>query len=190
MDCPRKHIVRLAPEQRDGLLTLTRVGSAPARRLSHARVLLLADDAHADGRRSDATIAQALGLHVNTVAKIRRQFVSGGEAAALDRKVRAEPPVPPKIDGRVEANLIAICCSKAPAGRTRWTLRLLADELTRRGLVTSISLEAVRQALKKTNCSPGGSNPGASPNVTRRGLSPRWKRCSISTPLHILTRSR
>jgi hypothetical protein len=57
--------------------------------------------------------------------------------------------VPPKIDGRVEAHLVAICCGKAPEGRTRWTLQLIADELKRRGLVTQVCVETVRQALKK-----------------------------------------
>jgi len=190
MDGPRKYRVCLSRDQRERLVQLTRVGSGPARRLTHARVLLLADDASADGRRPDAVIAEAVGLHVNTVAKIRRHFVRGGEAAALDRKPRETPPVPPKIDGRVEANLIAICCSKAPAGRTRWTLRLLADELTRRGLVTSISLEAVRKTLKKTACNPGGSNPGVSRNRMRPGSSPRWKRFSTFTPSRIRPPSR
>ena len=78
--------------------------------------------------------------------RLRKRFVTEGEEPALARTVRADPPTPPKIDGRVEAHLVAICCSTAPAGRTRWTLALLAGELTRRGLVPSVSLEAVRQA--------------------------------------------
>lgn len=169
MDAPRKYVVRLTAEQRDRLVDLTRTGSAPVRKLSHARVLLLADADHPDGQRPDTYIATALGLHVNGVAKIRKRFTLDGEAPALDRKRRETPPVPPKVDGRVEAHLVAICCSKAPEGRARWTLSLLAKELTRRGFVTSISLETVRKTLKKTNCSRGGSSAGASPSVSRRG---------------------
>jgi len=150
MDTPRKYVVRLAPDQRHRLTDLTRTGSAPARKLTHARVLLLADAGHPDGQRPDAYIAAALGKHVNAVAKVRKRFALEGEAPALERKPRAAPPVPPKVDGRVEAHLVAICCSKAPAGRTRWTLELLAGELTRRELVSSVSIETVRKVLEKT----------------------------------------
>jgi hypothetical protein len=69
----------------------------------------------------------------------------------LDRKRRETPPVPPKVDGHVEAQLVALCCSAAPEGRTRWTLKLLAAEMVRRRVVTSIAAETVRRALKKTS---------------------------------------
>jgi hypothetical protein len=169
MDTPRKHVVRLSPEQRDRLTDLTRTGSAPARKVAHARILLLADSQHPDGQRPDTYIATALGLHVNAVARVRKRFALEGEAPALDRKRREGPPVAPKIDGRVEAHLVAICCSKAPGGRARWTLGLLADELTRRKLVSSVSIETVRKALKKTRSSPGGSSAGASGSGRARG---------------------
>ncbi len=169
MDTPRKYVVRLTPDQRDRLTDLTRTGSAPARKLAHARILLLADADHLDGQRPDEYIATALGMHVNSVAKVRKRFVRDGETPALDRKRRETPPVPPKIDGRVEAHLVAICCSAAPAGRSRWTLTLLADELKRRQLVTSVSVETVRKVLNKTNCNPGGSSAGVSRNESRRG---------------------
>jgi hypothetical protein len=73
----------------------------------------------------------------------------------LDRKRRATPPTPAKIDGRAEAHLVAICGSPAPAGHARWSLRMLADEMGRRGVVVSVCAETVRQALKKTSCGPG-----------------------------------
>lgn len=168
MDTPRKYAVRLDPEQRGRLTDLTRTGSAPARKLAHARVLLLADDGHPDGQRPDTYIAAALGMHVNAVAKVRRRFVTEGEAPALDRKPREAPPVPPKVDGRVEAHLVAICCSKAPEGRARWALELLAGELVRRKLVASVSAETARRALKKTTSSRGGRSAGAS----RSGRAP------------------
>jgi hypothetical protein len=169
MDAPRKHVVRLDPDQRARLDDLTRTGSAPARKLTHARVLLLADAGHPDGQRPDTYIAAALGMHVNAVARVRKRFALEGEAPALDREPREAPPVAPKIDGRVEAHLVAICCSPAPAGRTRWTLGLLAGELSRRGLVSAVSIETVRKALKRTGCSPGGRGAGASRSGSRRG---------------------
>jgi hypothetical protein len=186
----RKLEVRLTEEQRLKLLDLTRNGIAPAKKIRHARILLLSDAVHKDGRRSDEYIAEVLGVHVNTVARTRWKFVRGGEAVALERKPRETPPVPPKVDGNIEAQLIAICCGEAPEGRTRWTLKLLAEELVRRKLVTSISVECVRRALKKTNCSLGGNNAGASPSGTRPGSSRRWKTSSTCTPPSTRKRSR
>jgi transposase len=113
-------------------------------------------------------IADALGMHVNTVDRLRKRFVLEGEVPALHRKVRSTPPTPRKLDGRAEAHLVAICCSKAPEGRSRWTLSLLAGELKQRGFVTSISLETVRKTLKKMNYSRGGSSVGALRNGNRR----------------------
>ncbi len=182
MNSSLKTKVLLSDEQRAHFETLARSDQTPARAARRARVLLHADEAHPEGRRSDEWIAQALGMHVNTVARVRKQFVAGGEAAALTRKPRATPPVPPKVDGRVEAHLVAICCSPAPEGRKRWTMQLIADELVARGVVTTICAETVRLASKKTRSSPGRSSVGASPSGTGPGSSRRWRRCSTSTP--------
>jgi hypothetical protein len=143
--------VRLTDDQRQRLTDLTRNGVAPAKTIRHARILLLADAAHVDGRRPDAYIAEVLGVHLNTVKRTRWKFARQGEAPALDRKPRDTPPVPPKIDGHAEAHLIAICCGPPPEGRARWSLRLLAAEARRRGLVTQVCHETVRRALKKTS---------------------------------------
>lgn len=166
---PNQYPVVLTAEQRDRLEHLTRTGKAPVAKVRHARVLLLSDGNRAGGRLTRDRIADALGMHVNTVDRLRKRFVCEGEEPALNRKVRAEPPVPAKIDGKAEAYLVATCCSTAPTGRTRWTLHLLADALKRRGLVTSVSVETVRQALKKTPCNRGGRSAGASRNGSRRG---------------------
>src|SRR5262249_32865881 len=101
----------------------------PAKKIRHAHVLLLSDAGRPGGRLTRDQVARRLDMHVNTVDRIRRRFVTEGEAPALNRKPRLTPPVPAKIDGRAEAHLVAICCSQAPEGRTRWTLQLLADEL-------------------------------------------------------------
>ena len=166
---PNQYPVLLTDHQRQRLERLTRTGSAPVAKVRHARVLLLSDGGRPGGRLTRNAIAEALGMHVNTVDRLRKRFVLEGEEPALNRKVRAEPPTPPKIDGRAEAYLVATCCSAAPKGRSRWTLQLLADDLKRRGLVTSVSLETVRKALKKTSCSPGGSSAGASRSGRVRG---------------------
>jgi transposase len=153
-----KHEVRLTAEQRQVFLQITRTGATSAKKIAHARVLLLSDRGHRDGQRTDTYIAEVLSLHLNTVKRIRKRFVQEGVQAALDRKLRPAPP--PKIDGRIEAHLVAMCCSAAPEGRERWTLTLLVNELERRGLAT-VCRETVRRALKKIRSSPGVKNAGA-----------------------------
>jgi transposase len=166
---PNQYPVHLTAEQRVAFEAIAATGQAPAAKIRHARVLLLTDRDRPNGPYTDPQIADALSMHVNTVARIRKRFVREGEAPALNRKVRVEPPTPAKIDGRAEAHLVATCCSAAPEGHSRWTLQLLADELKKRGLVSSVSTETVRLALKKTNCSRGVSSAGVSRNASRRG---------------------
>jgi transposase len=178
---PNLYPVVLTAQQRERLTDMTRNGHAPVKKVRHAQVLLLSDVERAGGRLTRGQIADQLDMHVNTVDRIRKRFVTEGEAPALNRKPRETPAIPPKIDGRVEAHLVAICCSKAPEGRTYWTLEMLADELKRRKLVTSVCVETVRRSLKKMNCSLGGRSAGASRNETGRGSLPRWKMSSTST---------
>jgi hypothetical protein len=163
MATPNLYTVQLTDPQRQHFLAITHNGHASAKKILHARVLLLADKAHPEGRWGDAHIAAALDLHINSVARIRKLFVLEGAIPALDRKPRANPPVAPKIDGRIEAHLVATCCSPAPDGQARWTLALLVKELVGGRFVTTICRETVRRALKKTSCSLGGSSAGASP---------------------------
>ena len=156
MDGSRKSKVRLTDEQRVRLEDVTRNGNNSAKRIMHARVLLMSDEEHPKGRYKDAQIARHLGVSERTVGRVRTTFVRCGEAVALERKVRQSPPVPPKLDGAAEAGLVAICCSPPPAGRARWTLSLLAGELVSRKVVVSVCRETVRKALKKTSCGRGG----------------------------------
>lgn len=168
MSTPNLYQVHLAPEQRQRLEELTRNGHAPAKKILHAQVLLQADKDHANGRYPDPDVARGLGLHINSVARIRKLFCLEGEEPALTRKPRAIPPTPAKVDGRLEAHIVATCCSPAPEGAARWTLSLLVQEVTRRGFVTSICQETIRKMLKKTRCSLGGSSAGASRRRTGR----------------------
>jgi transposase len=177
---PNLYPVALSAEQRERLTEITRNGHAPAKKIRHAQVLLLSDGNRSGGRLTRDQIAEQLDMHVNSVDRIRKRFVTEGEAPALNRKPRVTPPNPPKIDGRVEAHLVAICCSQAPEGRTYWTLEMLADELKSRKLVTSVCVETVRKALKKTNCSRGGRSAGASRNATAPASSRKWKTSSTS----------
>jgi transposase len=186
---PNLYPVVLSSEQRERLSEITRNGHAPVKKVRHAQVLLLSDSNRPGGRLTRDQIAEHLDMHVNTIDRIRKRFVLEGEAPALNRKVRETPPVTPKIDGQIEAHLVAICCGQAPEGRTYWTLNMLVDELKARRLVT-VCAETVRQALKKTNCSLGGKSAGASRKLTGRGSSPKWRTSSTSTPKNIRKKSR
>jgi hypothetical protein len=116
----------------------------------------MADEDHPQGRYTDRQIGDALGVSSKTVARVRAAFGRGGVTVAVERKPRPTPPTDPVIDGRAEATLVAVCCSPPPAGRARWTLQLLADELVARRVVATVCKETVRKALKKTSCGPGG----------------------------------
>jgi hypothetical protein len=149
MGAATKYHVRLNPEQRADLQQIARNGYQSAKTILHARILLMADRAHPEGHWTDQQIAQALSLHPNTVARIRKLFVTGGEQAALHRKVRQEPPVQPKIAGRTAEKLLALYASPPPGDRRYWSLSLLVTELKNRGLVDHICRETVRKVLKQ-----------------------------------------
>ncbi len=150
----KRYVVRLAPEERAELLDLIAAGKAAARTQAHARILLKADQG-ADGPGwTDERIAEAVDVHRATVERVRERLVTAGLDAAL-RPRRSAAPRPRKLDGVAEAHLIALACSEPPAGRARWTLRLLADGLVALDAVEAIAPETVRAALKKTTSSRG-----------------------------------
>lgn len=160
------------------------------RKFNTPQVLLMSDRNREGGCLPRGRIAEFLGIHVNSVDRIRKRFVLEGEAPAVNRKTRLTPPIAPKIDGHAEAFLIATCCGRAPEGRTRWTLALLAEELKKNRLVTSVCAETVRKTLKKTNCNLGGNSAGVCRNGTTPASSPKWKRSSTSTPPSTRKRNR
>jgi hypothetical protein len=145
-----KYAVELTEEERAGLRTLTGSGTAPARTLTHARVLLKANQGEGGPAWADAAIAGALEIHPATVARVRRAYVEGGLAAALERKA-PDRVYERRLDGAQEARLVALTCGDPPEGRERWTLRLLAEELVRLEVVEAVSHETVRRTLKQTS---------------------------------------
>ena len=143
--------VTLTPVERQELQQMISRGKGAARKLAHARILLQADEAEGGGpRRTDQQIASALDTATRTVERVRERFVEQGLEAALV-PARSKRVYARKLDGRREAKLIALACSKPPAGKARWTLRLLADEMVELEVVDSLSHETVRQTLKKTS---------------------------------------
>jgi hypothetical protein len=150
----KRHIVVLSEEERARLHTMIGRGVAPASALTHARILLKANQGQAGPGWTDAVIAVAVEVNPATVARVRQRYVTAGLEAALHRK----PPARQyhrRLDGEQEARLVALACSAPPEGRTRWTLRLLADRLVELEVVESVSYETVREALKQTGSSHG-----------------------------------
>lgn len=157
-----KQRVRLTQAQRERLEEIVRIGRAHARTINHAHILLLCDESEQGPAWSDERIATALSCTSRTVARQRARFIQEGldEALRVRRKSRGRPS---KIEGATEAHLIALACSAPPAGRSRWTIRLLADrfvDLCQREGLEPISRETVRQMLKKTNLSLTAKSSG------------------------------
>ena len=140
--------VDLSASESSELAVLTRKGKVSARKMKRAQILLKA----AEGWR-DEDIMQALSTSRSTVERTRRRFVEGGLAKALNEDAR--PGQARKLDGRGEAQLIALTCSERPDNQARWSVRLLADKLVELGVVEHISHETVRQTLKKMTSNPG-----------------------------------
>lgn len=148
----KKYRVTLEDDERAQLRQLLSRGKADVRRLKHAQVLLAADECDA-AASTDDQIAQTLGVGSATVERTRRRFVEEGLDSALSPYRGGRRIYKTRLDGRQEAQLIAIACSKPPEGRARWTLSLLADQMVELRHVDSLSRETVRQTLKKTNSS-------------------------------------
>lgn len=153
-----KIVVHLTPQQRRALGKIVRTGVHPAAMRRRAHILLKAD---ADGSHvwADERIAEALDTTRMTVRRVRQQFVAEGLDATLHRK-RPTGRQYRKLDGKQEAQLVAIACSSAPEGRNRWTMKLLADRLVELEVVQSIDPATVCRTLKKTRSSRGLSSSG------------------------------
>jgi transposase len=150
----KKYVVELTEQEREYLHKLISAGTAPARKLNRARILLKADvGKHAEAEALiDRQIAQMLETSTATVQRARERFYEGGLQAALERS-KPDRVYKRSLEGRAEARLIALACSEPPRGRARWSFRLLADKAVELGIVEEVSHETVRKTLKKTNSS-------------------------------------
>ena len=154
----KKYVVSLTAEERKQLEQLTKTGKAPAYKINHARILLKADSNQEGGGWTDKAICQALDVSVSTIERVRQRFVEQSLEQALGRKTQQRRKAR-LLDGEQEAQLVALACSDPPEGRAKWSLRLLAKQMVSLEYVETISYETVRQTLKKTNLSLGGTNP-------------------------------
>ena len=149
-----KYVVKLTHEERDYLHNIVTKGKTSARKILHANVLLKSDSGEYGEHCTDKKITDNFPITSSTVSEIRQRFVEEDLESALNRKKHSRSK-PRKFDGEKEAQLVTLCCSAPPVGRSRWTLKLLANEVIRLEIVDSTSPETIRQTLKKTNLSLG-----------------------------------
>lgn len=149
----KKYLVELTLEQREELSHMISTGKASARELTHARILLKADQGPHGPNWSDAQIQEALEVSSATVARVRKRCAQAGVQEAIlpaqAQRVRSR-----RLDGTQEAYLVALACSAPPDGAVRWTLRLLASQLVELGYVETVSHETVRQVLLANELKP------------------------------------
>jgi transposase len=143
-----RYKVTLTENERNLLEALTRGGKTAASRFIHARALLLCDAGPYGSPWKVAEVAEALGVSSRTIEHLKERFVEEGIEAALERKPRVKPPKL-SFDGAFDARLTALACSPAPAGRARWTVRLLAEKVVELKIAPKVSTMSVHRALKK-----------------------------------------
>lgn len=155
-----KYTVTLTAQEAEQLQALVAKGKHAAAKVINALILLNCDETQARGRRrSSQEIAEVLQVSPRKIDRIKRRFVEEGLEVALNG-VPSQREYERKIDGDLEAHLIALSCSAPPSGHARWTLRLLADRAVELDLVQALSHETVRRVLKKTSSSPGAGWAG------------------------------
>jgi len=146
--------VSLTNDERQELTALVSKGKAAVRKITRARILLLADESEAGASWSDDRLVEALGISRRTVERTREKCVENGLEDALNHK-RTQRPQTKRLDGEAEARLVQLACSEVPNGRARWTMQLLADKLIELEIVETVSDETVRTTLKKTSLNLG-----------------------------------
>ncbi len=150
----QKYFVILTEAERSYLEKLVPSGTAPARKLRRARILLKSDCSEGAPNWTAEAICAALDVHAVTVTNVRKAFSQSGLEQALNRK-KPNREYPHRLDGNAEAHLVALAGSGAPAGYDRWSLRLLQERFVELEIVDSVSHETIRTTLKEKNLSLG-----------------------------------
>ena len=149
----KKYIVTLSIEERGRLEALIRSGKHSARKLLRVRILLKADASETGDAWTDDQIAEGLDTSLKTVARVRQQLVEEGVEGVLTPKRSPNSARERIFDGASEAKLIALACSTPPAGRARWTLQMLEDQVVALKIVARASDNTIGRTLKKTSSS-------------------------------------
>lgn len=155
MPSQKKRPVALTPADREQLVRITTTGVHPASMIRRARVLLALDTSAGDVEPKEV-IAARLGVSGETLRLVAKRFAeTGGDAhATIARKQRDLPPVPSPVTGQVEARLIALACSRPPAGHARWSLRLLEKHVALAEDIPDLDHSTIGRVLKKRGCVP------------------------------------
>lgn len=165
----RKYIVKLSQEEREKLEVVCSQGKHGSNQVINALILLGCEEGeHQKARSTGVALARALQISTRRIDKVKARYVEGGLPRVLERKQTRV--YKRKIDGEVEAHLLALSCSEPPAGQARWSLRLLSDRVVQLQYLEKVSPETIRQALKKTNLSRGNGKSGSSPRKKMRPL--------------------
>jgi len=149
-----RYNVTLTEKEREQLLSVTKGGVHTSKKIIHALILLNCDEGKFSDKVNNEDVAKVLKIGDRTIDRVKKKFVEEGFEAALENRATTRI-YDRKADGEVEAHLVALSCSKAPEGFSRWSLRLLADKMVELQYVDEISYETVRKVLKKTNYVPG-----------------------------------
>lgn len=150
----KKYKVTLSKNEREELLSITKGGIHSSKKVIHSLILLNCDEGKFSEKMNNEDVIRVLKIGARTIDRVKKRFVEEGFEAALENRPTTRE-YKRKADGDVEAHLVALSCSKAPKGFTRWSLRLLADKMVELEYVDEISYETVRRVLKKTNLNPG-----------------------------------
>ena len=148
----KQYIVELTNKERSLLQQIISKGKTTGYYIKYAHILLKADQSEAGPGWPDSKIAEAFNCNMSTVFRLRKRLVENGFEAVLQHGNKGKQKQR-KLDGKAEAHLIALACSKPPEGRQRRTVRLLADELVSLGIVDSCGKTTVHETLKKMNLS-------------------------------------
>lgn len=149
-----KYKVTLTKEEREVLLSITKGGFHSSKRVIHSLILLNCDEGEYSQKVINDQVCEVLKIGMRTIDRVKKKFVEEGFEGALENRPTTRE-YKRKADGEVEAHLIALACSEAPSGFSKWSLRLLADKMVELAYVDDISYETVRRVLKKTNYSLG-----------------------------------
>jgi hypothetical protein len=155
----KRYKVILSEDELSLLTIIVNKGSHKSQKVLNALILLNSNENGSTVKPNNEQISQILHISMRKIDRVKQRFVEDGLEIALNGRPR-EREYERKVDGDLEAHIIALSCSQAPAGFARWSLRMLADKAVELSYTESISHETIRRVLKKTNLSRGRRKDG------------------------------
>jgi hypothetical protein len=149
-----KNSIELTQEQREQLEDVVSKGTAKARMIQHAQVLLKIDNGEVGPNWSDERVREAYGVSPSTIWRIRKRFLEQGMKDALNRRPQPERPEKLKVTGVQEAQMIVLACTEAPTGHSQWSIRLLRKKVVDLHIVEEVGRETIRLVLKRNELKP------------------------------------